>query len=397
MNAEAAPSRLDRLIPPTVAFVASKGFEPPKDSGASLSYKAIAEDLSGRLWISMETGLYCYDPNAASGRMYSRKEGLKNNGFTIGARLRMKDGSLYFGGNAGITVFNPSELSSLGYTPDPRIVSVSVSDRSVPFQPGGVIDIYHPDNGVSIKFSTPDYTSWGGNRFEYKLEGIDQNWHVSDPSRTASYYNLRKGSYSFILRCFNGDEVPCEHPAKLTVRIHPPWYGTTAFHILLILSASVLLLFVVTRIFRKQQKLNRQEIVRIRQEAAREIEDLRIRAFLNSGSSSPARPEDFEFLRKALSVVHDHLGDTSFSIDVFAKEMCLSRTKLFMRMKEVTGASALEFIKKVRLDEACALLKSENLTVAEVSYRVGYTSPGYFATDFKKQTGQTPTDYLNNH
>ena len=121
---------------------------------------------------------------------------------------------------------------------------------------------------------------------------------------------------------------------------------------------------------------------------------------LHYGQSSKIEPEkltsnplDEDFLKRAVSIVESHLDDADFSTDKFAREMLMSRSNLHLKMKALTGESTNEFIKHIRFGKACQMLREGWLTVAEISYRVGFNSPSYFATSFKKKFGCMPTEY----
>lgn len=105
-------------------------------------------------------------------------------------------------------------------------------------------------------------------------------------------------------------------------------------------------------------------------------------------------PLDEEFLRKAMETVKRHLDDISFSADAFASEMNMSRSTLHLKMKAVTGESTMDFIRKIRFGEACKLLKEGRYNVTEISEMVGFNTPSYFATSFKKYMGCLPSEYV---
>lgn len=107
-----------------------------------------------------------------------------------------------------------------------------------------------------------------------------------------------------------------------------------------------------------------------------------------------SNPMDEELIRKAVDVVEKHMDDIEFSTDEFAREMCMSRSNLHLKMKVITGESTIEFIRKIRFSKACKLLKEGRYTVAEISSMVGFNTPSYFATSFKKYFGCLPTEYL---
>ena len=82
-------------------------------------------------------------------------------------------------------------------------------------------------------------------------------------------------------------------------------------------------------------------------------------------------------------------------IHQFAREMLMSRSNLHLKMKALTGESTNDFIKRLRFNKACTLLKEGRYNISEISYRVGFSSPSYFATSFKKRFGCLPTEYAD--
>ena len=105
-------------------------------------------------------------------------------------------------------------------------------------------------------------------------------------------------------------------------------------------------------------------------------------------------PLDEEFLSKAIKVMNEHIDDSQFSTDAFAKEMCMSRSNLHLKMKALTGESTNDFIRRVRLNKAMELLKTGRYNVSEVSAMVGYSTPSYFTTSFKKHFGYSPSELV---
>lgn len=103
---------------------------------------------------------------------------------------------------------------------------------------------------------------------------------------------------------------------------------------------------------------------------------------------------DKEFLEKAKSVVEENMDNIEFSVDSFCKEMAMSRSNLHLKMKAITGESTIEFIKKIKFNEACKLLEDGRYSIAEISTMIGYNTPSYFTSSFKKYFGILPTDYI---
>ena len=103
---------------------------------------------------------------------------------------------------------------------------------------------------------------------------------------------------------------------------------------------------------------------------------------------------DEELLRKAIAVIEKNMDNVEFSTEQFAREMNMSRSNLHLKLKAITGKSAIDFIHKIRFNHACQLLKEGKYTVSEISFMVGYNTPSYFAARFKKYIGCLPTEYV---
>ena len=103
---------------------------------------------------------------------------------------------------------------------------------------------------------------------------------------------------------------------------------------------------------------------------------------------------DEQLLNKAIEIVKQNIDNTEFSTAEFAAAMNMSRSNLHLKLKALTEESALDFIRKIRFNEACRLLKDGRYSISEISDMVGFNTPSYFATCFKKYMGCLPTEYV---
>lgn len=101
---------------------------------------------------------------------------------------------------------------------------------------------------------------------------------------------------------------------------------------------------------------------------------------------------DQEFMERAVAIIRRNMDNSEFSTEELGRELGLSRTNLFVKLKAITGESAVLFIRRVKFDYACKLLKEGRYNVAEISAMVGF-SPAYFTTRFKKTVGCLPSEY----
>lgn len=105
-------------------------------------------------------------------------------------------------------------------------------------------------------------------------------------------------------------------------------------------------------------------------------------------ASTPER----RFLDQFTQALNKHIANTQLKIDDLGDEMGLSRVQLYRKVKALTGMSPVEILRETRLKKAYHLLHTTDKTVAEVAYDVGFATPAYFSSCFKKQYGKYPTD-----
>ena len=104
-------------------------------------------------------------------------------------------------------------------------------------------------------------------------------------------------------------------------------------------------------------------------------------------------PADEDFLNKALRFVEKNMDNSEYSVDELSDDMAMSRATLFRKMRSVIGMSPTDFIRNTRLKRATQLITEGRLSVTEIAYSVGYSSPGHFTKSFKKEFGVLPTQY----
>jgi YesN/AraC family two-component response regulator len=99
------------------------------------------------------------------------------------------------------------------------------------------------------------------------------------------------------------------------------------------------------------------------------------------------------FLKRVIHLIHERIDDQNLNVENLADQLRLSRSQLYRKIKVVTGFSASEFLRKVRLEKARELLQSNyNYNISEVTYKVGFSSPSYFTKCFKREFGYLPTE-----
>ncbi|TLU92186.1 substrate-binding domain-containing protein [Dyadobacter sediminis] len=104
---------------------------------------------------------------------------------------------------------------------------------------------------------------------------------------------------------------------------------------------------------------------------------------------------DKKFLTQFTAYIEEHYDNSELSVEEIGKELGLSRVQLYRKVKALLGMSVNEYIQQLRLNKARFLLRRDDFTVADVAYKVGFSSPTYFSTAFKGKYKQTPMEYKN--
>ncbi|TCD05608.1 hybrid sensor histidine kinase/response regulator [Pedobacter frigidisoli] len=104
--------------------------------------------------------------------------------------------------------------------------------------------------------------------------------------------------------------------------------------------------------------------------------------------------KDKIFMEKILLIIDEQMVNPEMDIEFLCREIGMSRTKLYQKIKSITGQSIGEFVRSARLRKAIEIMKTEDVLMTEVMYRIGIQTQSYFTKAFKKEFGVTPTGYM---
>lgn len=104
---------------------------------------------------------------------------------------------------------------------------------------------------------------------------------------------------------------------------------------------------------------------------------------------------DEEFLKKAISIVQEHLSDPDYDQSRFVEDMGTSKSTLFRKLKSLTGLSYSSFVRNIRIKAACQIMEEKrHIRISELAYAIGFNDPKYFSACFKKEFGIHPSEYM---
>ena len=98
-------------------------------------------------------------------------------------------------------------------------------------------------------------------------------------------------------------------------------------------------------------------------------------------------------INNAISIIENNLQNPEFSSETLASELNMSASSLYRKLKIITGDSAAEFIRTIRIKRAAQLLYDKQRTITEIAYDVGFGDVKHFRTVFQKHFKCSPSEY----
>lgn len=208
----------------------------------------ILEDKQGNLWLATFKGLSKFDPDRKTFRNYDTFDGLPGN--TLADGYQNRRGEMFFAIGDAFIAFDPETISDNPNHPPVLLTGMSLFNKAVPID-GEILEkgiwatdaiaLAHDQFIVSFDFAALSYIAPAKNRYQYKLEGLEDRWNeVDSRHRSATYTKLPAGDYVFRVRGTNNDGIWSRHEVALNITVTPPWWEMKEFRSLVILQAIAL-------------------------------------------------------------------------------------------------------------------------------------------------------------
>ena len=248
---------------------------------------SIIEDNRNRLWIGTDGGIACLFNSSAGKEIYSFKQldGLLNGLDAVQNSVCLSsDDKIWWGMGKGVTILDVNNFNVPNNIPVVQLNEVYINDEPLNFRSDelsnksfseiehlGVKPFYnyptnlkipHDLNHLTFYFSAIDWSAPHKIKYQYKLEGLDEDWSSLTKGSKAEYRNLPDGTFSFKLKAI-GSANKWSDTFEYTFTVHPPWWLTWwAYAIYGISVVVIILLIVKINSFRlKQQNLQLEHAV----------------------------------------------------------------------------------------------------------------------------------------
>jgi len=247
---------------------------------------AILEDDQGNLWISTFKGLSKFDPKSRIFRNYSPSDGIQSSEFNRNCALKTRKGELLFGGNKGVTLFDPDKIQDntllsnvvltdfrlfnrpvpVGRTYENRIIL----DKSITFTQE--LELSYKDYVFSLDYAGVHSVTPEKNRYAYMMVGLEKEWNYVGNKTSATYTNLPAGKFVFKVKAANNDGIWNEQPTTLTIVITPPFWKTWWFQ-MAVAAAIMILIFKFSEVRMAAMKKRSMELESYNKKLNKEIKE----------------------------------------------------------------------------------------------------------------------------
>lgn len=256
----------------------------------------ILEDDQGKLWISTDMGIGCFDVKEEAFNFYDVNDGILGNNFRQSAFLKTQKGIMLMGSVAGLNIFDPEQivknknapkilLSRLKINNQPIVSGKKINGKTILdtlISDTKKVTVEHGNRNISLDIIVQHSVTPNKNKVAYKLEGVNKDWIEVDKGKTtATYTNLSPGTYDFLYKGANGDGVWTNTTEKFTIKVLAPWYlrwwSITLWVVLLVVFS-----YGGFKYFVRLEKLNQKlKFEQLEKERVRDMNQAKLRFFTN--------------------------------------------------------------------------------------------------------------------
>src|SRR5690606_25520719 len=241
-------------------------------------------------WVSTPKKIFRINPSSKSVFEYSDEDGLKITMLVKGVYFaNNKTREIYFGGNKGIFVLKASPLPPAD---EHRVVisDIKINNKSVVSdETNRVYDFkalrltLNPDDqNLEIDFSALEYLHPQKIRYAYKLEGIDKDWIYVPGDRTfATYNNLSKGNYKFLIKATDLSKKWSDEITELTIYKKPAFYESNLAYLIYALVIASLTYYIIQFSLYRLKLRSDLKIAKIEKEKTDELVQIKLKYFTN--------------------------------------------------------------------------------------------------------------------
>ena len=363
--------------------------------------RSLVKSRDGRIWIATDEGLAFVKPDDSDKFINANYCYGFNREYSRGAAQLLPDGDIIFGSTTGAIIIHPENVQPLNYTASITFLGVNCDVDAEKLQNIKVFELLnqgrlrlsYSQRTFDLQFESVNMRNHFDIVYRYKMGRGE--WSTPTEQQYIRFVNLEPGKHQLTLQCLSRTTGTILDSKTLMITIAQPWWSSWWMWCIYI--ALVLLAFYTAwQVYKLHEKYMRLTIDHLKANgtsATSVVLAPESHAEKQSADDEEAETEvDSDFVDKATQLISEHLSDSDYSIDSLCREMAMSRTLFYVKLKSFTGKSPQDFIRIIRLERAAQMLRSGR-SVADTATLAGFENPKYFSTVFKKYFGVSPSKY----
>ncbi|MDE3057341.1 MAG: hypothetical protein KGJ59_05220 [Bacteroidota bacterium] len=233
----------------------------------------ITKDQRGNFWMGCNRGIFRVREKELNDlcdgvitRVHSYSYGIadgmasaETNGGFQPATIMDSAGHIYFPTVSGVAVVSTRNVLQNDLPPPVKVEALFSENHSLPVR--DAVTLPYDSSGLEIHYAALSYAHPAKNRFKYVMEGLDKSWVNAGSRRSAFYWGIPPGSYTFTVIGSNNDGVWNTAGASLRVTVLPPFWMTWWFRTLaalLFLSVGPSIYYVRVTALKKEKRVKEQ-------------------------------------------------------------------------------------------------------------------------------------------
>lgn len=203
---------------------------------------AVQTDELNHVWIANDNFLLSFNPSTEQFTAYDESVGISGSGFRNG-KYRAADGTLFWGGNDGISFFKPAELLQNKLPVSVWISSLSTQDSSFHFTQSEELALSYTQNDLLFNINPVSLFGSKAIKFRFMLQGIDQDWQQGSLDQVMAYQNLPPGNYKMQVMASVDGKNWLKGSNEINISIAAPWWRKSWFMIICVLAFAALVFY----------------------------------------------------------------------------------------------------------------------------------------------------------
>lgn len=365
----------------------------------------IVADKYDHLWILSNQHLTEFDPATTVYRII--KSDAEQNSYSLprfmprALSLDTLSNEVIAGGFDGFLTCTPSpNITNVTNNIEVRITDLKISNKSVIFDLKKTLCDPLPANAqnIEIHLSTFDHIHAQTIRYGYSFDGGEW-YYLPAGENKIMFQHIGKGTHTLNIKATDKNGFWSSNTCVFHLYRHPYWYETVLAYIIYIL-IGIAAIIALIRYFilrtRKQEEAiwsDSAELVEMRRYIDKKQTAQPIEEAHEKEANQNFTQIDKMLLSKIQETIEQHIGEPDFNVATLADNMNMSRSTLMRKIKVITGKTPLQFIRDIKIELACQMLKNHTTSVSEVANRLGYTDSDYFSKTFRESVGMSPSEW----